>query len=274
MLATYAYSTNSRIDNLEPLARYLTASTGINVTVKSYPTVQLLIDAIRRREVHLAMINTLGYLSLQKKYPGAAIPLVTLDLGNEQMTNYGGCLLTLRSSGLTSIDNIKQRDSFTVLALVNNASTSGNLVPRLLLNSNGIPEAEKHFKLYYAGTHKQVIDDLLSGKATIGGCGCAEYDKNLATGKDFTDKVVKIASFDNIPLGPVIYQPSLATASVNKIRAALLRVHQQKPEAFRAFCAGWTEFLAAKKFRIAKDADYNEFRSLFGTNESLWKLLD
>jgi hypothetical protein len=58
------------------------------------------------------------------------------------------------------------------------------------------------------------------------------------------------------------------------MEAALLKVHEQKPNVFRNFCAGWTEFLSAKKFRKANDGQYDAFRSMFGSNELLWKLLD
>ena len=274
VLATYAYSTNNRLNNLKPLAQYLQEETGIPVIAESYPTVQQLMAAVLDGRVDLAMINTLGYLSFQKKHPGIVKPLVTLELSGDSITNYGGCILARTDAGIKNITDVRKDDTIYRFAMVNKASTSGNLVPRLMLNSKGIPDADRQFVLYYSGTHKQVIEDLLQNKATLGGCGCSEYDKYAQAGKDFTDKVVILASFNDIPLGPIMYRDGLRADTRGLLEKALLRAHEKQPGAFRNFCAGWSEFLTAKKFKPAKDADYDKFRSLFGTNQSLWKLMD
>jgi phosphonate transport system substrate-binding protein len=267
VLATYTYATNNRLANLKPLAEYLQKETGIKVTAASYATVQQLMEAMREGAVDLVMINTLGYLSFQKKYPGIVTPLVSLEQNEGGITNYGGCIITRKGSGINSMNDALMNDTVLRFAMVNKASTSGNLVPRLLLNRKGISNADKSFDLYYAGTHRQVVDDVVSGSAILGGCGCNEYDKHA-------DKLVKLAEFNDIPLGPIVHRNGLSASMVLKMEAALLKVHEQKPEVFRNFCAGWTEFLTAKKFRKANDAQYDAFRSLFGNNELLWKLLD
>ena len=271
VLATYTYSTNNRLANLTPLADYLSKETGQKFTAVSFATVQELIDAIRDRKVDLAMINTLGYLSMQKKYKDAAYPLVTLDMGNANSTNYGGCLLAAKSQHITSVKQLLSTDKPRRLALVGKSSTSGNLVPRLILNQAGISSADEHFLLYYAGTHKQVIEDLLAGKASVGGCGCDEYEKNKERIKD---SIVMLASFNDIPLGPIVYRKGLSAELTKKIATALSAAHDKQPAIFKNFLQGWTEFKNAVKFKPAADTDYNEFRAMFGSNESLWKLLE
>ena len=93
IFATYTYSTNTRLQNLEPLARYLTEKTGVPVQARSYPTVGALINAIVHDSVDFAMINTLGYLSLERRHPGHVTLMQTLDMENQASTNYGGCLI-------------------------------------------------------------------------------------------------------------------------------------------------------------------------------------
>lgn len=274
VLATYAYSDNNRLANLQPLAQYLEDQTGLKVEAVSYPSVQELTAAIQQGKADLAMINTLGYLSLQRKHPGLAVPLVSLEAGDAVSTNYGGCVLAGTETGIRSLTDAVKADSLLTFALVSKRSTSGNLVPRLVLNSKGIPDADRQFNVYYAGTHKQVIDDLLAGRAALGGCGCHEYEKNVQANKEFSNKIRKIADFNNIPLGPIVYRSTLPKEKLRQIEAALLKVHERDVKAFQTFRLGWTEFLEARKFKPVTDADYNEFRSLFGENEQLWKLLD
>ncbi len=177
MLATYTYSTNTRMESLEPLAVLLSQKTGIEVTAVSYPTVQRLLEAIKHDSVDFAMMNTSGYLTFQKEIPNKIVPLVNLYMGIASSTNYGGCIIVLNETGIPSIKHFLVTDSSYRFALVNNSSTSGNLVPRLLLNNIGIDNAEKKFQVYYAGTHKNVVEDIINGKAALGGCGCAEVEK-------------------------------------------------------------------------------------------------
>jgi phosphate/phosphite/phosphonate ABC transporter binding protein len=273
VFATYTYSTNTRLKNLEPLAGYLSEKTGHQITAKSYPTVQALIAAIEKDSVDFAMMNTSGYLVLQRKNPGRAIPIRTLDMGNTESTNYGGCLIAKKDAGFRSLQDLVKVKNKLSLALVNRSSTSGNLVPRLLLNSAGIANADSTFSVSYSGTHKAVIDDVLSGKAMIGGCGCSEVDsarKNL----NFDERAFVIALFDDIPLGPVVYNKNVPRPVVAKVNHHLSGVHEERFDVFAAFRDGWTEFRKAVKFKKAKDRDYDRFRKMFGKNEALWEMIE
>jgi phosphonate transport system substrate-binding protein len=273
VFATYTYSTNSRIQNLEPLAKYLSGKAGIKIRAVSYPTVPALINALVNDSVDFAMMNTSGYLVLQKKHPGIVLPLVNLDMGNNTHTNYGGCLIASKQSGIQSVSDISKQSRPLSLALVNTSSTSGNLMPRLLLNERGITSAEEKFNVYYAGTHKKVVEDVLSGKAQLGGCGCAEVDsakQNLR----FDEKAVIISAYNNIPLGPVVYNRNVNKHIADTVALLLTNLHTQNNAVFTNFCGGWTEFKQVVQFKPVQDSAYNNFRSLFGNNLSLWKLIE
>ena len=272
ILATYTYSTNNRLQNLEPLAGYLSQQTGLSIKAVSYPTVQALIAAIKNDSVDFAMMNTSGYLVLQKNNPGIVTPLVNLDMGNELFTNYAGCIIALKQSGISSIKELANAGKKYSLALVTASSTSGNLVPRLLLNDAGIADPAQKFTVSYSGTHKKVVEDVLGGKADIGGCGCAEVD-SARKNQQFDDKAYVITSFNDIPLGPVVYNKKTGAAVVKKIATLLKKVHTTNPAVFSNFCNGWTEFKQAKRFKPVADKDYDRFRKMFGSNEALWALI-
>ncbi len=273
VFATYTYSTNNRLQNLEPLASHLSQKTGLKIQARSYPTVQALIEAIKNDSVDFAMMNTSGYLILDKNNPGIAIPLVNLNMGNTINTNYGGCIIAGNSSGIKSVKDLIKKGNQRRLALVTSSSTSGNLVPRLILNSNNIPDAESFFQVKYSGTHKNVVEDVLAGRADIGGCGCAEVDsarKNLS----FDSKAIVIDSFINIPLGPIIYHRKNEKHVNDLLTQELVKVHQTNPDVFINFCNGWTEFKQAINFKVVSDSEYDEFRKMFGNNNRLWKMIE
>jgi len=52
------------------------------------------------------------------------LTLVNLDMGNSAITNYGGCLIASKKSGIQSIQDIATSREKS-LALVNTSSTSG-----------------------------------------------------------------------------------------------------------------------------------------------------
>jgi phosphonate transport system substrate-binding protein len=217
------------------------------------------------------MMNTSGYLVLQRNHPGIAIPFLNLDMGNAVETKYGGCIIANRDANIKSLQNIK--DSNLTMALVAGSSTSGNLVPRLLLNQSGIADPEKNLNVYYAGTHKKVVEDVLNGKAELGGCGCAEVEE--ATNKKlFKNNAVLLADFNNIPLGPMVYRKGTDERTISKIKAELVRVHELSPQVFSGFCEGWSEFKQATRFKNVVDSEYDPFRKMFGDNQLLWTLIE
>ncbi len=274
IFATYTYSTNNRLQNITPLAEWLSAKTGQVIKAVSYPTVESLISAIKNDSVQIAMMNTSGYLVLQRNYPGLVSPHVNLELNSSKpVTNYAGCVIASKATGLKTLKELSHLQSGTQLALVNSSSTSGNLVPRLLLNEAGVAKAENKFRVYYTGTHKGVVDDVLNGKAMLGGCGCAEIDSARAR-KNFDDKAIVLAMFDDIPLGPIVMNNKMSHTVIDQVKQALLQVGQEDPGLFRNFCNGWTEFKEASNFKPVQDTEYNKLRSMFGDNKSLWSMIE
>ncbi len=273
VFATYTYSTNNRLQNLEPLVAHLSDKVGITIKAVSYPTVQSLIEALEKDSVDFAMMNTSGYLVLNRNHPGIVNPLVNFDLGESASTNYGGCLIANKKTGIRSISELKQRNRKPSLSLVGRSSTSGNLVPRLLLNAKEIENPEAILLVNYSGTHKKVVEDVLSGRADVGGCGCAEID-SARKYMSFDEKAVVIDSFNDIPLGPIVYNKNIDPGIIQLMAEQLTHLHNENFALLTRFSEGWTEFRGAKRFKKVSDKEYDDFRNMFGNNEGLWKLID
>lgn len=272
VLGTYTYATNNRLSSLDALAGYLQRETGLVIKTRSFPDVPSLLKAIDDDSIQLAVMNTSGYLVFQRRHPGKAVPLLNLWLGPDTATLYGGCLIAARSTGIGNLQQLAGAKN-KKLALVAKSSTSGNLVPRLLLNTVGINDASSFFDTYYAGTHRQAVLDVLEGRAALAGCGCAEVDTARAR-FSFDSGAVVIASFNDIPLGPLAYRSGLPVLQVKKIEQALLRMHTLDTTGFAAFCNGWTEFKKALRFQEVNDKAYDSFREMFGNNPLLWQLIE
>lgn len=267
IFATYTYSTNTRIENLKPLASGLENELGIPVKPVSYPSVKALISAIEHDSADIAMINTVGYLLLRRNGLDNMTPAVQLA-SDQKVTDYGGCIIINTSDSTRSLKELMTTNHR--LALVSPSSASGNMLPRLLLSEAGYPSPEKNTNVYYAGTHLQVLQDVASGKATIGGCGCFTVQQEAARYKN----IATLLSYNNIPLGPILIKKSLSQNIRKSMYQNLLKAHTEAPAAFNKFREGWTEFKTATNFRKVPADDYDRILNMLKNNESLWSLLE
>jgi phosphonate transport system substrate-binding protein len=269
VLATYQYSSNTRLDNLSALSSYLSEQLRHPFRIKSYPTVERLINAFGHDSVDCAMINTSGFLLLEHNFPSRADCIVNLEMENKFSTNYGACVIVSSRSPVKSMNDLKNTRKGT-FSLVTPSSTSGNLYPRILLSDGGIRDLEKTYDVYYAGTHRQVVLDVAEGRAFAGGCSCEEVDKHNLSSRQ---KLVILSSFTNIPVGPIIVNHQLDRQIVSSLKESLLNVHKSAPEAFRKFCDGWVEFRSARNFQAIDDAYCSQLAKKFDENKKLWSLL-
>lgn len=274
-IATYQYADNNRIANIQPFADELKSKYGFDAVVKSYPTVHAFIEAIRKDEVDIALINTFGYFLLQasgKSYPMR--PLLALEVSETAKDNYKTAFLTSASSSIHALEDIKAAAGKTRLALVAKGSTSGNLVPRLALSYAGIPDAETSFaSVSYAGTHATAVEAILAGKADLATMGLTEYDRSLAKDSSNAAKLRLVWSSPEIPLGPVLFNKKLNGKKLRQIQDAFITLHVQSPTVLASIKAGWSEAKQATRYIAITDAFYDPFRKVLGNKDDLQRIL-
>jgi phosphonate transport system substrate-binding protein len=261
-IAVYQYADNPRIKNLEPLARHLQQKLGITTTVRSYPTVHDLIKGMQNNEADLAFISTFGYLLLQAdKSTHPMIPIAAL-IAPDPKDNYKTAIVSRGSHSIQSLKDLKKHGSSTRIAFVARGSTSGNLVPRLLLNGIGINDAEKHFStVQYAGTHARAIELLLSDSVDVAAMGRTEWDK-LDSAKKAKLRLLHLSS--EIPLGPVLLNKEVDNTLKQQIIQTLLRLHETDRPALDAIKLAWSEAKQATQFISIGSNYYIPYLKQFG----------
>ncbi|NER15051.1 PhnD/SsuA/transferrin family substrate-binding protein [Leptobacterium flavescens] len=272
-LATYTYATNNRIDNLKPLSVELENLLNQPVDVKSYPDVTSFIEGIKSDEVDIALINTLGYLLLSLDNKNME-PIVTLKVKQDAVDNYKTVLLT-NSDNITDLNGLKEHADSLSMMFVTEGSTSGNLVPRLLLSSIGIKSPTKQFKeVSYGGNHTSTFNKLTAGEADICAIGSNEYFKQIQADSTLLNKTRLLWISKEIPLGPVLINNKLTEADREKISDLFLSLHEKNPEALQSIKDGWSEAKQAEKFYPITDSYYDNFRRLNGNNTDLSDILN
>jgi phosphonate transport system substrate-binding protein len=269
VIATYQYGDNPRIQNIAPAATHIGEIVGINTVVKSYPSVQLLLQAMNKGEVDVAFMNTFGYLILKEQTSSFEIS-AALHLPDEVASVYKSVIATPRTNQVASLHDGIQRASDNVLILVSPGSTSGNLVPRLKLASLMEDDPELFFlEVQYAERHDVAVQNMLQEGFALAAFGSDEYYK---LGAD-TIKINKLWESSPIPLGPVVCKKELSENIKIELKKALLTLHEQNPEALESVKAGWTEAKPADRYMEVDDAYYESLINLAGDRARAMRII-
>ncbi|RNI28864.1 phosphate/phosphite/phosphonate ABC transporter substrate-binding protein [Rufibacter latericius] len=257
VLATYPYDQNNRLENLQPLAHHLEQTLQQAVRAVSYPTVSALLAAIRAREVDVALVNTYGFLLLSTDTVPVVRPLASLVVPEGQ-TTYQACLFSSRSSGIQSMEDLRERAAKTRIVLAGENSTSGNYAQRQFLQQARVGALEKAFaEVQYAQSHAQVIQLVNAGLAEVGACGLNELRHQLQNWQVHPEEINVLWTSGQIPLGPVVVQETMPQATQKKIQQALTQLHVQNPAAFKSVLEGWTEAGGASNFRACAPGPFS-----------------
>jgi len=272
VVATYAYGSNSREDNIAPLAHEMGRVLNCPVRVQSYPSVPALLTAIQAGQVDVAFVNTLGYLALQDERPGELVALARLRAPAHDDNAYRACLVARRDAGLGSVAATVQQAAALRVVFAGRYSTCGHLVPRLELARLGLENPEVRCRtVSFAASHAAVLGELRAGNAEVGACGLDEFRQLQARG-EVNDLQLLWAS-DPIPLGPVVCRATLPAARQQALRQLLLTVHKRQPTAFVQLCKGWTEALNTTRFVVVKPNEYEAFFQVASAGTALRNLL-
>lgn len=273
-IATYQYSDNDRLKNIQPLAAILEKKLGYKVISKSYPTVFSLITALNESKVDLALISTFGYMLFEAGNDAPTMEAIAaLEVKPGEKDNYKTAFVVPWNSKITSFEAIKGEAKNMRLELVAEGSTSGNLVPRLILTGTGIIDAETQFQsVNYGKTHQQTIQAAANGQADLAAMGSVDYFSFIAN-KENDQKVRLLKMSPEIPLGPVLLNKQLPRRLRTEIITILLKLHDQNPAVLFAVKSGWSEARDAESF-IAIDSDYYKpFISGLGNPNELSRII-
>ncbi|MBO3697949.1 phosphate/phosphite/phosphonate ABC transporter substrate-binding protein [Roseivirga sp. E12] len=267
-LATYTYHTNNRLENLKPLAELLQSKLDRPIHLKSYPDVASMLQGINSDSVDIGLINTLGYLKLSLDNRNMEV-VAALRTKVEARDNYKTVILTNRTD-IVSLKDLTSKAQELRMMFVHEGSTSGNLIPRLLLNSIGIQSPNTQFKnVSYGGNHTDTWKSLLGGQADICAIGSNEYYSQKTKNPAMFESLTALWISNEIPLGPVLLNNDLARETADSITEILLELHNTSPQALVSLKSGWSEALQAEKFYQINKDDYDSINTAFRENEEL-----
>ncbi|MBN1933914.1 MAG: phosphate/phosphite/phosphonate ABC transporter substrate-binding protein [Anaerolineae bacterium] len=200
----------------EQIAKMITDKTGLIVQSNVGTDFAAVREAMGAGKAHIGWLNTFNYVLANEKY-GVEVGLATSRFGT---TTYTGQIVVRADSGIASLADLKGK----TMCWVDPNSTSGYIIPRIMLKANGIDPDTDFAKTVEAGSHNNVVTQVYNGDCDAG----ATYaDARSSIEKDYADvkeKVVVLATTTAIPNDSVAFSKDFPADLKAKIITALLEI--------------------------------------------------
>lgn len=229
------------IQNAQPLKVHLEKALGKEIELIVTTDYSSMIEAARFGRIEVAYFGPLSYVLAKSKSDIEAFAAGT----SKGKPNYTSVIITGTKSGVSATADIRGK----TMAYGDQASTSSHLVPRALLQDQGMV-ADKDYKAVYLGQHDAVARAVESGKVPAGALSRPIFERLVNEGKVDGSKVKVIGETNPIPNYPMTMQSKLSPQLKAAIRKAFLEIND--PAILKAF--------RSDGFAAMTDKDYDVLR--------------
>lgn len=240
----------------KPVVDYLSAQTGKPVEFYMPTSYASVVEAMLGGWVDVGVHGPYSYILAHEQDPSIEVFATYAKRPGhlqEEGPGYKAALVTRKDSGLDSIESLKGK----VIGLTDPASTSGNLLPRVVFTKEiGMPLEDYFSKVVYTGGHDLSTIAVYEGKVDAAFVATHRFDNVVDRGMVKMDDFNVIWSSPAIPQDPFTYRGKLCDDLKAKIAETFLTL-QDVPEA-----AQFLENVKANKFVPMTDADYDIIRDL------------
>lgn len=232
----------------EEIAVMMEERTDLSIEANVATSYAAVVEAMGAGNAHIGWLNTFGYLLARERFDVEPL-LVTVRFGEN---NYRGQIVTYEGSGIESLDDITEDH---VACWVDPLSTSGYIIPRVLLQANGI-DPEAFAEQVEAGSHNNVIIAVYNEECDIGASFVDARTSVEEEYPDVMDKVNVVAESPPIPNDNVSVIPEMPEDMKQNITDALLDIAstEEGQEALN-------QVYSIEGLEEVDDSFYDEFRA-------------
>ena len=244
---------------MEYLSKGLSAKLGaerniyLNIT-KDYNT---LLEDLKGHYISFASLNPATYAQvlMDQEFKQDIEYLATTTANTDQGagTFYTSYIVALKSSGITSIQQLKEK----VFGFVSERSTSGFKYPLKTLRDE-IDPINDLSKCFFLGGHEKVIQALVDGTIDAGAIG----EHALTAARTTHGEIFHIVkTTGRIPLNAYVAHKSLGTQVISALRELLLKLDRNStnPEIKKVF---ESEYFLASSFKHESEELYSDVVSV------------
>ena len=240
----------------QPVIEYLKEKTGKEVEFYMPTSYATVIEAMLGGWVDIAVHGPYSYVIGNEKDPSIEVfATYAKKPGHlqEEGPGYKAALVTKKGSNFTTIESLEG----AVLGLTDPASTSGNLVPRVVFTGVIGEELEDYFKkVVYTGGHDLSTLAVHEGKVDAAFVATHRFDNVIDRGLVKLEDFNVLWSSPTVPQDPFTYRSTLCEDLKSAIEETFLTLHTR--EDARAFL----DNVNSNKFVRMTSADYDIIREL------------
>lgn len=240
----------------KPVIDYLGKMTGKKIEFYMPTSYATVVEAMIGKWVDVAVHGPYSYVIANSKDPDIQVFATYAKKPGyiqEEGPGYKAALITKKGSKFTSIDTLKG----ATIGLTDPASTSGNLVPRVVFTKKIDMSLEKYFsKVIYTGGHDLSTMAVYEGKVDAAFVATHRFDNVIERGMVKKEDFNYLWFSPAIPQDPFTYRGSLCPELKKNIQETFLTLHEQ-PAA-----AAFLENVKSNKFVKMTSADYDVIREL------------
>src|SRR5581483_6153946 len=215
-----------------PLQEYLKKKLKRPVRLVFTAGYQDLLDQFGQGKIDIIFGGPYTFWLAQKNY--GAKPLVMRQI--EGKSDYKVFIFAKEGSGINELNDLKgKRFAFT-----DELSTSGYLVPRVMLHEAGIPDPNLFFsKIKFKGNYNDIVEAVLQGEVDAAATASFQYESF-----GFRNRSLRtIAASRPLNLGPVFANPStLSSSEMDQIKQAFLDIGKETDTQSLSKILGMQEF--------------------------------
>lgn len=227
----------------QEIADFLAKETGLSYKIEVGTSEAASIEAMGGNKAQVGFLNTFSIILAKKKY-NIEVALVNLriygilvdkdkyaglaidpdkELAGKITAYYKGQFIAKKDSGIKTYADLKGK----TFCFTSATSTSGNIIPRIILKANGI-DPDKDLKASFAGGHDKAAIAVYNGDCVAGVTFVDTLTDSALNLKskfpDIAEKVTQFAITDRIPNDGVQFTKDLSPVLKTKITDALMKM--------------------------------------------------
>jgi phosphonate transport system substrate-binding protein len=233
-----------QLERYEPLAAYLSARVGRGIHLEILPRYGNVVTNFESAGLDGAFFGSFTYVLAHRRLDVDAIARPVMQNGR---STYFGVVLVRRDSGIRDAAGLRGKR----FAFVDQATTAGYLLPLEFLARHGVKDYRTFLgETYFAGTHEDVIRDVLDGRADAGAAKSSVLERMAGEDPRVVSDLTFLARSPDVPENGLALRRGLPPELRARLREALLTMHED-PHGRRAL-----ESLGAVRFIETRDEDY------------------
>jgi len=232
----------------DEIAAAVSEATGLTIEANVGTDFAAVREAMCAGQAHIGWLNTFNYV-LANEVCGVDVGLVTERF---DLTTYQGQIIVGADSGIETLEDLEGK----VMCWVDPNSTSGYIIPRIMLAANGIDPDTAFARTLEAGSHNNVVIQVYNGECDA---GATFVDARSSVETDFPDvneKVVVLATTTDIPNDSVSFIAEFPAEMRQQIVDALLAFADTEVGA-----AALENLYSISGLQEAEDSFYDAFRA-------------